>query len=209
VVASPPYWPRAKGKVERAVQYLKRSFLEGRSFTSLEDLNAQLRQWMSVTANVRVHGTTGGRPVDRLAADQEAMLPVAGTSAFPSTSVTERKADHDARISYQGVRYSVDPEILTGRRGEPVEVRLGTDGRIRIYHGAQLVGVHVLVPSGSPPQDDPLHAATRRKLRQEPTWTRPRGKTPQFEQVTEQSPSQLVEMAPEVAAHPLSAYEAA
>lgn len=42
VVACPPYWLRAKGKVERAVGYIKRSFLEGRSFTTLEDLNAQL-----------------------------------------------------------------------------------------------------------------------------------------------------------------------
>jgi transposase len=32
-VATPPYWPRAKGTVERGVGYGKRSFLEGRSFT--------------------------------------------------------------------------------------------------------------------------------------------------------------------------------
>jgi transposase len=38
-VASPPYWPRVKGKVERGVGYVKRSFLEGRSFTDLADLN--------------------------------------------------------------------------------------------------------------------------------------------------------------------------
>jgi transposase len=34
-IASPPYWPRVKGKVERGVGYIKASFLEGRSFSSL------------------------------------------------------------------------------------------------------------------------------------------------------------------------------
>jgi transposase len=41
-VACPPYWPRVKGKVERGVGYIKTSFLEGRSFTDLADLNRQL-----------------------------------------------------------------------------------------------------------------------------------------------------------------------
>ncbi|MDZ7778667.1 MAG: hypothetical protein U5R14_01870 [Gemmatimonadota bacterium] len=34
-VASPPHRPRVKGKVERGVGYVKRSFLEGRHFTDL------------------------------------------------------------------------------------------------------------------------------------------------------------------------------
>jgi transposase len=70
--ASPPYWPRVKGKVERGVGYLKTSFLEGRSFTDLEDLNRQLEHWLDTVANVRPHrrvgvpagradGRTGGR----------------------------------------------------------------------------------------------------------------------------------------------------
>jgi len=39
VTACPPYWPRAKGKVERGVGYIKHSFLEGREFGDMDDLN--------------------------------------------------------------------------------------------------------------------------------------------------------------------------
>lgn len=207
VIACPPYWPRAKGKVERAVGYIKKSFLEGRSFADLDDLNAQLRVWLATVANVRVHGTTRERPVDRLAADQAGMLPLAGKRAFPSLVVCERLADHDARISYGAVRYSVDPTILTGRRGEPVEVHLGTDSVLRIYHRGHLVGEHPQAPPGSPAQDDPLHAAARRKLRQRPPRERPHGKAPHFEQLPEASVLDRLPPPPAVDMRPLAAYE--
>lgn len=179
-VACPPYWPRAKGKVERAISYIKGSFLEGRSFETLEDLNGQLRTWLAETANVRVHGTTGERPVDRLAADLEHMLPVQ-ERAFPASERETRLVDHDARLSFRGVRYSVDPEIVDGRRRE-VTVSVSTDEQLSIHYGERLVGEHRLKPSGTAPQDDPLHAEARRRLRQQPDFRRPRGKTPRFEQ---------------------------
>ena len=209
VVASPPYWPRAKGKVERAIQYIKKSFLEGRRFTDLEDLNGQLRFWLATVANVRVHGTTRERPVDRLAADQEAMLPLGATPAYPSVVIHQRSADHDARISLHGVRYSVDPTILSGRRGEPVEVHQGTDDRLRIYHQGLLVGDHAVAPAGSPPQDDPRHAILRRAMRQQPTCSRPRGNTPVFDQVTDQPVADWLTDAPRVAHRSLEEYEVA
>lgn len=207
VVACPPYWPRAKGKVERAIGYIKSSFLEGRRFESLEDLNAQLRVWLAEVANVRLHGTTRERPVDRLAADRAGMLQLAGRKAFPSPLVQTRLADHDARICYESVRYSVDPRILTGRRGEPVQVHLGTDDRLRIYHQGRLVGEHAKAPPGSPPQEDPLHAAERRRLRQRPVHQRPRVRSPRFEQVVEASLLHRLPPPPEVAVRPLSVYE--
>ena len=82
-VAAPPYWPRVKGKVERGVGYVKSSFLEGRAFVDLTDLNRQLEIWVDTVANVRVHGTTQTRPVDRHAGE----LPHLGRwRAFRSTT---------------------------------------------------------------------------------------------------------------------------
>ena len=206
-VASPPYWPRAKGKVERAVQYVKRSFLEGRSFVDLADLNAQLRLWLTTVANVRVHGTTKQRPVDRLAADLAAMAPIAATPSFPSVVSNTRLADHDARISYKGVSYSVDPDIITGRRGVEVEVRESADQRLVVRHRGVVVADHPLLPPGSPPQDDPLHARKRRQKRQQPTWERPRGKAPRFDQRPIPDDVTPCLVAPEVAQRALSVYE--
>jgi len=203
--ACPPYWPRAKGKVERAVGYVKTSFLEGRSFDDLDDLNAQLRVWLVTVANVRRHGTTGERPVDRLAGEQAKMLDL--VTPYPKNEVEKRLADWDSRISFRGVRYSVDPSILGARRGTPVEIHLGADERLRIYHEGRLVGEHALARKGSPPQDHPAHARARRKLREEPA-VRVRGRTPRFEQ-REQPESDWAVMAPAVAARSLHVYEEA
>src|ERR1035441_10707511 len=71
-----PYRPRTKGKVERTVGYVRTSFLNGRTFTGLDDLNAQGRHWLGSVAHVRVHGTTQGRPGDR--GLQESPIPVTG-----------------------------------------------------------------------------------------------------------------------------------
>ncbi len=208
VVACPPYWPRAKGKVERAISYLKGSFLEGREFVDLDGLNAQLRQWLAEVANVRTHGTTKQRPIERLPADQEAMLPLV-SRPFPAAERAQRLTDHDARISFGGVRYSVDPVILGPRRGEAVEVCLGTDEKLRIYHRGHQVGEHPVLPSGSPPRDDPRHAAARRRLRQQPGWKRPAGNTPHFQQVLEEEIDfdALLAGAPAVEQRSLTCYE--
>ena len=201
--ACPPYWPRAKGKVERAVGYVKASFLEGRSFTDLDDLNAQLRVWLATVANIRRHGTTGERPVDRLTEDQAAMLDL--VMPYPKVEVEKRLADWDSRISFRGVRYSVDPSILGGRRGTPVEVHLGADERLRIHHEGQLVGEHALAPKGSPPQDDPAHARARRALREKPA-VRLQGRAPRFEQRHDPE-TDWAQSAPAVAARSLHIYE--
>lgn len=206
IVACPPYWPRAKGKVERAISYIKSSFLEGRSFVDLDDLNAQLEGWLATVANVRVHGTIKRRPVDLLEGDRDGMLPIAGRGAFPTAEKAQRLADHDGRISFRGVRYSVDPSIIGGRRGRPVEIRVGTDERLRLFADGRVIGEHEIAPPGSPPQDDPAHARARRQLRQRPPSGPPKSGEPRFEQEISDLPEWYLQ-APVVAARDLGAYE--
>jgi transposase len=206
VEACPAYWPRAKGKVERGVGYIKRSFLEGRSSHGLEDLNGQLQAWLTGVANVRSHGTLKQRPIDRLSDDRAAMRPLVRVS-YPAAERSLRHVDHDARISYRGVLYSVDPEIVQGRRGQLVEIELSVDEQLRVYHQGQLVGRHRLQPSGSPPQDDPLHARKRRVLRQRPLDRVPRGRGPRFDQAAPDALAAVRDVAPVVDQRSLMAYE--
>jgi hypothetical protein len=70
-----------KGKVERSIGYLKDRFFVGRTFSGLEDLNAQLLAWLDAVANRREHATTGERPVDRLA--REGLTPFALAPPWP------------------------------------------------------------------------------------------------------------------------------
>jgi transposase len=67
-----------KGKVERAIQYLRHSFFAARRFSSVEDLNAQLADWIERVANARiVPGDPDRRLVrDALAEERERLLPM-------------------------------------------------------------------------------------------------------------------------------------
>lgn len=48
-----PYRGNEKGKVERAIQYLRHSFFAARRFTSVADLNHQLAEWIDRVASAR------------------------------------------------------------------------------------------------------------------------------------------------------------
>ena len=74
-----PHRAQTKGKVERPIRYLRENFFYGRVFVNDADLNEQAMRWLDGTANVRRHGTTGERPVDRFERDErDALGPLAG-----------------------------------------------------------------------------------------------------------------------------------
>lgn len=67
VKACPPYWPRAKGKVEATIKYTRRYFTRYTPSmnTTLEELNCNLTAWVDGRAHQRIHGTTGEKPIVR------------------------------------------------------------------------------------------------------------------------------------------------
>ena len=65
---------QTKGKVERPIRYLRENFFYGRAFLNDADLNEQAVHWTEDTANVRIHGVTGERPIDRFARDERDLL---------------------------------------------------------------------------------------------------------------------------------------
>ena len=181
-VASPPYWPRVKGKVERGVGYLKRSFLEGRSCSGLADLNQQLTAWLDGVANVRIHGTTGQRPVDRYQ-EEEAHLGATGSCrAYDTRALLPRQVHQDSHLSLFGTRYSVDPVAA----GKTVVVRLGgeLEGEpLAVYLGDRLVAAHQVASKGTRSVTLAEHARAIRKLnRANGARGRRRSSAPQFTQ---------------------------
>ena len=65
--------------MERPIRYLRESLFYGREFVNDEDLNQQALRWLEGPANVRRHGSSGERPVDRFERDERgAPGPLAG-----------------------------------------------------------------------------------------------------------------------------------
>ncbi len=100
-----PYRAQTKGKVESGVRYVRGNFWPGLTFVDLADLNRQGQDWQDLTANVRVHGTTGEVPFVRLA--QEPLQPLSKRPDYDTSLISFRRVSKDCFVSYGGNYYSV------------------------------------------------------------------------------------------------------
>ncbi len=73
-----PYRAQTPGKVASGVTYGKRHVLPGRTFVDWLDLHEQQAEWRAEIADVRVHGTTHERLLDRFQREQPYLRPTAG-----------------------------------------------------------------------------------------------------------------------------------
>lgn len=139
-----PFRARTKGKVESGVKYVKRNGLAGQSFDSFEALEAHLVVWLRDVADVRIHGTTHQRPIDRFAEELRALQPLRTTPALPLPR--SRKVPSDLLVNVDTHRYSV-PAAFIGRTVEVVleagMVAFRCDGREVARH-AELRGRYQL-----------------------------------------------------------------
>ena len=147
-----PYRAQTKGKVERPFPYIRSNFFLGRTFSGLVDLNAQSRQWLDQRANVRLHGTTHERPLDRLPADRSRLRPLP-QQAYRTVQTVFRSSTRDCVISYGGNFYSV-PVRYAARRHLRVEV---APAALVIYHNTDKIAEHRLCQGRHHRIIDPKH----------------------------------------------------
>lgn len=145
-----PYRAKTKGKVERPFSHIRRDFFLGRNFRNLEDLNAQLIDWLDTVANVRVHGTTQRIIAEAFAAEQ---LDLQSLPAQPYDAVLklERRVSHDGMVSVGGNYYSV-PD----RTRRVVEIQQLPD-RIRILDMGEIIAEHAVLEGRRQSRIDPAH----------------------------------------------------
>jgi transposase len=150
--------PEAKGLVERFHDYLERSFLPGRVFTSPADFNAQLGGWLP-RANARLMRVLGCTPADRVAADKAAMIPLPPVAPVTGWHKTARlPRDHYVRLD--GNDYSVDPAVI-GRR---IEITAGLD-RVTVTCDGMPAAGHDRCWARHQTITDPAHLAAAQALR--------------------------------------------
>jgi transposase len=128
---------RTKGKVERMVDYVKDNFLNGREFIDLDDLNTQGMNWLDSVANVRVHATTGHRPVDLLASEKPKLIPLESVRPYTFIQRHPRKVAAESMVAFCSSRYSVPPAYV----GQTVEVSHESQ-KIIIRSGDLIVAEH-------------------------------------------------------------------
>ncbi len=136
-----PYRAQTKGKVESGVKYFKRNFLPGRTFRDFADLQEQRLQWMTEIADVRIHGTTHERPIDRFRMEQAHLIPTAGQPPFRLEARQARIVASDYLVSFETNRYSVPFGLI----GQTVEVRR-SQGQLQFFHQSTRVAEHPELP---------------------------------------------------------------
>jgi hypothetical protein len=98
--------PQEKGKIERSIQYIRQNFWPARTFTDLMDVQNQVNQWRDTVANVRIHQTTGEKPIDRFARVVPKPLP----EGLPDCRETETVLVHkDYAVIFDGNQYPAPP----------------------------------------------------------------------------------------------------
>lgn len=160
VIVLRPREPEHKGIIERAHDYLERSFLPGRAFTGPHDFNAQLQEWLAV-ANGRMKRSLGCAPIERIAADRAAMLtlpPVAPATGWRASTRLAR--DHYVRIDSND--YSIHPAVI-GRR---IELIVNLD-RVTALCDGRLVADHERAWCWHQTISDPEHIAAAKALQRQ------------------------------------------
>lgn len=143
-ILTAPYSPTTTGKIERLHKTIRKEFLEGRRFSTIEEAQAALDQWVYEYNHLREHQSLGDLPPMR-------RFEVAGESTCevidgevdivpdpqPKAMIVGRRVDRFGRVSILKHRYHVG-RYLTG---ESVSVE-SKDGFIYVTHNGVLVAAH-------------------------------------------------------------------
>jgi transposase len=140
-LASPPYSPWVKGKVERPVDYIRESFWRGYSFQSLEAANSDLMDWLNQTANCRIHGTYH-QAVNTRWEDERSNLRPCPIEGYDTSIKVYRKVYKDCMISYNASHYQLPADVV----GQKVLLKV-KDGNIRFYDDQRLLVAYEEVTS--------------------------------------------------------------
>lgn len=126
-----------KGKVERGIGYVRTAFLAGRPLISLSQHQAEARLWRDEEANVRIHGTTRERPIDRFELEKPQLTPLPVRDYDASIPLTVQST-RQAMVSFETNRYSV-PSAFGGKAALTLKA---TGQTVMIYDGSRLLAVH-------------------------------------------------------------------
>ncbi len=116
------YRAKTKGKVERNIGYIRRSFFvplisryrQLGQVLDLEALNGEFARWLATKANARIHGTTGEVPDERLLAEQAALQALPATALGGQVRLRSSGRPRVARFPIESLQHplSVYDELL-------------------------------------------------------------------------------------------------
>ncbi len=150
--------PNDKPRTERSFWEVERSFLNGRAFRDIDDMRAQLAQWLDEIVDHRRRRKTTA--LDRFAIEKEHLVPLP-RHPYDTARVVYRVCGIDGFVDWDGNRYAVPYDHVT----DILPVRI-TQRELFVYAAdLECVARHELAPRGEGLKLDPagLHPSPQRK----------------------------------------------
>ncbi len=126
-----------KGRVERAIRYIRESFWAGRPFTTLAECNRQALLWRDNVAHQRRWPGDDSRTVAQAFAEEQPRLLPPPVHSFPTDLVVPVRSAKTIYVRFDLNDYSIPPEAV----GRQLTVA-ASDTAVRILDGATEVACH-------------------------------------------------------------------
>lgn len=147
-----------KGRVERAIRYVRESFWAGRAFTTLAECNRQALVWRDQVAHQRPWPGDHTRTVAEAFAEEQPRLLSLPLHPFNSDVVIAIRPQKTIYVRFDRNDYSVPPEALN----RPLTL-VASDSMVRILDGTQEIASHL---RSYDQQQEILHPPHQQALRQ-------------------------------------------
>ncbi len=126
-----------KGRVEKAIQYIRHSYFAARAFTTLADFNRQAQQWRDEIAHQRRWPGDDSRSVQEVFEEEKASLLPLPLHPFETDLVIPIHSRKTIYIRFDLNDYSIPPASV----GRSLTL-LASDTRVRILDGSREVASH-------------------------------------------------------------------
>ncbi len=133
-----PYRGNEKGKVERTIQYLRHSFFAARRYSSLDDLNAQLAEWIDRVAAARPRPQDPDRKSvrDAFAEEKPRLLPLP-EHPFACDVARAVRSGKTPYVRFDLNDYSIPAELVR----KPLTL-VASDADVRLLDGSVEIARH-------------------------------------------------------------------
>jgi transposase len=126
-----------KGRVERAIRYVRDSFWAGRAFTTLAECNRQALLWRDQVAHQRAWPGDDSRTVAQVFAEEQSRLLPQPLHPFSTDLIVPVHSAKTIYVRFDLNDYSIPPEAV----GRPLTL-VATDTLVRILDGSAEIARH-------------------------------------------------------------------
>ena len=163
-----------KGRVERAIRYVRDSFWAGRTFTTLAECNHQACAWRDQVAHRRRWPGEDGRTVEQVFAEEQPRLLALPLHPFNADRVENVHSRKSIYVRFDLNDYSIPPEAV----GRPLTL-VASNSMVRILDGTVEVARHLRSWDRRQLVLDPAHQQAVLKLKRKAYDSTPCGRLEQ------------------------------